>query len=210
MDEKNVPRIGKRDPNKKRKKSFKVSKPEGNINVTHKWTVTVTLLAFFLSIIFGIVTSVMSRLNIISALIILLCIISVSVVFDMLGTAVGAAEEFPFHSLAARKVRGAAHSVRILRNAPQVASLCNDVIGDIAGIISGSSTAVIVANISMGEGGGNVLISLVLTAVVAALTIGGKAFCKGIAMKNANAVVFFMGRIFYDLEFIAHLGKSKR
>ncbi len=203
----------KKDPSEEKNKgrgSFKVSKPAGNINVSRKWTVIVTFLAFSLSVIFGLITSVMSKLSIGIALVILLCIIVISVVFDMLGMAVSAAEEFPFHSLAARKVRGAGHSVKILRNAPQVASVCNDVIGDIAGIISGSSTAVIVANINKSVSQNSIVISLVLTALVAAMTIGGKAFCKGLAMKNANSVVFFMGKVFYYSELIIRFGKPKK
>lgn len=202
--------MDKKDISKKTKKSFKVSKPAVNINVSGKWTAFVTCLAFVLSVVFGLVTSVMSKLSIFAALVILLCIIMVSVIFDMLGTAVGAAEEFPFHSLAARKVKGASHSVKILRNAPQVASVCNDVIGDIAGIISGTSTAVVVANINSSINTTSIVTSLVLTAAVAALTIGGKAFCKGLSMKNANDVVFFMGKAFYYFEFIIRFGKPKQ
>ena len=61
----------------------------------------------------------------------------------MIGTAVQSAEEKPFHSLAARKVKGARESISVIRHAPQLANLCCDVIGDIAGIISGATTTLI-------------------------------------------------------------------
>lgn len=63
----------------------------------------------------------------------------INILFDMIGTAVQSAEEKPFHSLAARKVKGARESISVIRHAPQLANLCCDVIGDIAGIISGAN-----------------------------------------------------------------------
>jgi len=191
--------------------SFNVSKPMSNINTNNKWPLLVTIIAFTLSIVFGLVTFVISKLDIIWAFIILFFIIFISVVFDMLGVSVSAAEEFPFHSLSARKVTGAAHSIKIIRRAPQVASICNDVIGDIAGIISGSSTAAIVTNIILTYPNENgTMVSLILTALVAAATIGGKALCKGIAMKNSNDIVFFMGKIFYYFDITRLLKKNKK
>lgn len=182
----------------KKNKSFQVAKPSQNINVSHKWTITVLILSFLLSFAFGSVTSgIMADLHIILAFIILAVIIVINVAFDMFGTAVAAAEEFSFHSLAARKVRGASESVKIIRHAPQVSNLCNDVIGDIAGIISGSSTAIIVAELVASFGLNGVFTSLILTALVASLTIGGKAFFKGIAMQNCNSIIFFLGKCYY-------------
>ena len=93
----------------------------------------------------------------------------------MIGTAVQSAEEKPFHSLAARKVKGARESISVIRHAPQLANLCCDVIGDIAGIISGATTT--------------------LTGIVSSLTIGGKAMSKGISMNNGNSIVFTVGKI---------------
>lgn len=196
---------------KARKKIFKVSKPALNIEISHKWTVTVVVLAFFLSVAISSVTSgVMARLDIVCAFFVLMAIVVINVGFDMIGTAVGAAEEHPFHSLAARRVSGAAQTISVIRHAPQVANLCNDVIGDIAGIISGASTALIVTKLATLLGVGSVWISLSLTGLVSSLTIGGKAFFKGIAMQNCNQIVFFIGKLLYCVSCVTAPFKKRK
>lgn len=181
-----------------RKKKFKVPRPNSNVSTSHKWTVIVTILSFILSMFFSFVTSVaMKSLTVFFAFVLLFVIIAINIVFDMVGTAVQSAEEEPFHSLAARKVAGAKESISVIRHAPQLANMCCDVIGDIAGIISGATTALIVAElVAMFELRG-MLPSLILTGLVGALTIGGKAMSKGISMQNGNYIVFIVGKIMY-------------
>lgn len=181
-----------------RKKKFKVPRPNSNVSTSHKWTIIVTILSFILSMFFSFVTSVaMKSLTVFFAFVLLLVIIAINIVFDMVGTAVQSAEEEPFHSLAARKVAGAKESISVIRHAPQLANMCCDVIGDIAGIISGATTALIVAElVAMFELRG-MLPSLILTGLVGALTIGGKAMSKGISMQNGNYIVFIVGKIMY-------------
>ena len=113
----------------------------------------------------------------------------------MIGTAVQSAEEKPFHSLAARKVKGARESISVIRHAPQLANLCCDVIGDIAGIISGATTTLIVSELVAKFNLSGILPSLILTGIVSSLTIGGKAMSKGISMNNGNSIVFTVGKI---------------
>lgn len=181
-----------------RKKKFKVPRPNSNVSTSHKWTIIVTILSFILSMFFSFVTSVaMKSLTVFFAFVLLFVIIAINIVFDMVGTAVQSAEEEPFHSLAARKVAGAKESISVIRHAPQLANMCCDVIGDIAGIISGATTALIVAElVAMFELRG-MLPSLILTGLVGALTIGGKAMSKGISMQNGNYIVFIVGKIMY-------------
>lgn len=184
------------------KKKFKVPRPNTNISVTHRWTVTVLVLSFVLSVIFGIVTSVMmEKLELVWAFLILFIIVAVNILFDLIGTAVMNAEESPFHSLSSRRVSGASESIGIIRRAPQITSLCCDIIGDIAGIISGSATAVIAAELVVTFHWNGILPSLMLTGVVSSMTIGGKAFFKGIAMKNANSIVFSIGKFLNIFKF---------
>ena len=78
-----------------------------------------------------------------AALAVLLLIILIGIAFDILGVAVTAAPDQPLHSMAARKVRGAKEAIGLIKNADRVASICNDVIGDICGVVSGSAAAVI-------------------------------------------------------------------
>ena len=76
---------------------------------------------------------------------ILICIVAIGIVFDIIGVAVTACPEAPFHAMASRKVAEAPDALKLLRNANRVSSFCNDVIGDICGVISGSAAAVIAA-----------------------------------------------------------------
>lgn len=166
----------------------------GNIKVSHKWTVIVTVLAFVLSVLFTIITDSAEALPNFVAIMVLFIIVLLSILFDMLGMAVSTAAEEPFHAMAAKKIPGAKTSIKIIRSSQQLSSLFNDVIGDIAGIISGAMTAAIVAKIAVGSPGINMVIELGMTGLVAAVMIGGKAAGKGIAMTNNNTIVFIMGK----------------
>ena len=81
---------------------------------------------------------------------VLLLFIALGIVFDMIGVASTSATEKEFHSMAAHRVRGAREAVWMVRNAEKVSSICNDVVGDICGIISGATGALIVAHITSG------------------------------------------------------------
>lgn len=189
-----------------KRKKFTVPKPDSNVSTSHKWTVIVLIMSFTLSVFFSFVTSVaMQSLTIFFAFILLLVIIAVNILFDMVGTAVQSAEEKPFHSLAARKVAGARECISVIRHAPQLANMCCDVIGDIAGIISGATTALIVAELVAMFSLKGMLPSLILTGLVGALTIGGKAMSKGISMQNGNTIVFIVGKLMY---FFKHMMKK--
>lgn len=186
-----------------KRKNFKVPPPDINVSISHKWTVTVLILSFVLSVFFSFITStLMESLTIFFAFLLLLVIIAINIFFDMIGTAVQSAEEEPFHSLAARRAKGAKESISVIRHAPQLANMCCDVIGDIAGIISGATTALIVAELVSIFSLKGILPSLILTGLVGALTIGGKAMSKGISMQNGNAIVFAVGKMMY---FFKHL-----
>ncbi len=67
-----------------------------------------------------------------------------NIFFDIIGIAVTTAKEMPFHAMAANKVEEAKYAIKLVKNASQVSNFCNDVIGDISGIISGSLGATII------------------------------------------------------------------
>lgn len=190
-----------------RRKKFKVPKPDLNVSTSHTWTIIVVIISFSLSVFFSFITSAaMESLTIFFAFMLLLLIIAVNILFDLVGTAVQSAEEKPFHSLAARKVPGARESISVIRHAPQLANMCCDVIGDIAGIISGATTALIVAELVEMFSLRGMLPSLILTGLVGALTIGGKAMSKGVAMQNGNSIVFIVGKM---MHFFKRLRKKR-
>lgn len=167
-----------------------------------RWVVTVILITFVISSLLQMIQAgLMSKVNLAMAFVILITFVMIGIVFDIIGVAVTSANETPFHSLSSQKIRGAKEAVRLIRSADRVGSFCNDVIGDIVGIISGSATTVIVAMIiSSGIDFNNFALTTIMTAIVAALTIGGKAAGKRVAIDKSDSIVFFVGKV---ISFIA-------
>jgi Mg2+/Co2+ transporter CorB len=144
------------------------------------------------------------------AFVILLVIIFVGILFDIIGVAVTSADEKPFHSMAARKVPGALESIRLLRNAEKVGSICNDVVGDICGVISGSASATIAAQVLQNfEFSWPRLASLVMSALVAGLTVGGKAVGKSLAINSCTKIVYSVGLVIHRLQKIGGIFKRE-
>ena len=91
---------------------------------------------------------------------------------------------------------GAKEALFLLRNASRVSSVCNDVVGDICGIVSGATGAVIVVQLQQVLHLQSVLVSVVVTALISGLTIGGKALSKTFAMRQSTRVVYWAGRFY--------------
>ena len=104
------------------------------------------------------------------AFLLLLLVIVLGVVFDIIGVAVTAAEEAPLHARAARKIRGAQTSLRLVKNADKVANICNDVVGDICGTLSGSFGSAIVFSLFSMRGEADILLpSVIMTGILHSL-----------------------------------------
>ncbi len=160
-------------------------------------------LTFVFSLLFSyLAESVLTRLTLIFlSFLLLVLIIAVGVVFDMIGFAAAAAELAPLNARAASKVWGARQAVRLVRNADQVAVFCSDVMGDISSTLAGALGATIVFGIlahhpHLEEG----LLTSLVTAAVAAASVGGKALGKGLALREATEIIFFLGKILAWLE----------
>ncbi len=181
-------------------------------NKTIRWVVTIFLVTIVISGTISFVSDeIMSTSGIITAFLILLAIILVGIIFDIIGMAVATADEKPFHSMAARKVIGAQNAIKLLRNAERVSSICNDVVGDICGVVSGSASATIAAQILQNRDfGWPQLISLGMSAFCAGLTVGGKAIGKTFAVNSATDIVHTVGKIIYWLNHIPVLLRSKK
>lgn len=187
-----------------------VSKKERNKTV--RWVVTIFLVTIVISGTISLVSDeIMSRSGIVTAFLILLAIVLIGIVFDIIGVAVTSADEKPFHSMAARKVPGAQDAIKLLRNAERVSSICNDVVGDICGVVSGSASATIAAQVLQNfEFSWPQMVSLLMSALVAGLTVGGKAIGKTFAMDSATAIVHGVGKIIYSLHHIPELFRKKK
>jgi len=181
-------------------------------NKTIRWVVTIFLVTIVVSGTISFISDeVMSRSGIVTAFLILLAIILVGIIFDVIGMAVASADEKPFHSMAARKVPGAQQAIRLLRNAERVSSICNDVVGDICGVVSGSASATIATQILRStDFGWPQVISLMMSALCAGLTVGGKAVGKTFAVNSATVILHSVGRFIYWLGHIPDIFRKKK
>lgn len=178
---------------------------------TIKWVVTIFLTTILISGAISLASdAVMENSSVAAAFGTLFIIILVGIIFDIIGMAVASADEKPFHSMAARKVPGAQEAIRLLRNAERVSSICNDVVGDICGVVSGSASATIAVLI---VSGGNFrwpeVLSLVMSALVAGLTVGGKAIGKTFAVNSCTQIVHMVGRGIHMLKGLAKKKKKR-
>lgn len=133
------------------------------------------------------------------AVTVLLAFIALGIVFDLIGVAVTAADPRPFHSMASHKEKGGKQAIRLLQNASRVSSVCNDVVGDICGIVSGTTAAVIVTRLQQDLSVTSVVISIAVTALISGLTIGGKALAKIVAINDSTQVVHRVALVMYAL-----------
>ena len=178
-------------------------KPSAQKKQLH-WVVTVFAATILISAFFSLLSSlIFDSAGLIAAFLVLLLIVLVGILFDIIGVAVTAADETPFHAMALRRVPEAKEAIRLLRNAARVGSVCNDVIGYICGVISGAAAAVISANLIRATGfSQKTVISVLLSALVAGVTVGGKAAGKTIAIKNSTAIVRITAKIIYTIKII--------
>jgi len=159
--------------------------------------------SFSLAIIFSIISELLVRDldSLVLTFAILLAIIFSGVVFDTLGTAVTAAKESPLHAKAAKRLIGAQQGIMLIRNADRVANISNDVIGDIAGTVSGALGISIVARIALQYPSWDaIVLNILITASVASLTITGKALGKKFALDNCDKIIFFVGKLIAHVE----------
>ena len=178
----------KKKPDKKAKKS----------NNPTRWAIQVFVISVALSAALSFASGeALEGADLIAAFAVLAAFILLGILFDIIGVAVTAADEKPFHSMAARKVPGAREALGLIRRANKVSSFCNDVVGDICGIISGSTAAVIVLRLQSLLPIRSTALTLAITALVSGLTSGGKALGKTFAITQSTAVLQLVGRILH-------------
>ena len=154
------------------------------------------LAAFLIAVPVGLVSqTTLSRLtSVLVSLLVLLFIIGVGIVCDVIGVAVTAAQEAPLHARAARGVFGARRAARLVRNAHQVASFFNDVIGDVSGTLSGAIGVAIVYQLFQQTTPWVAILSTsLMSALVAGLIVGGKAYGKVYAIRHSTEIAFLVG-----------------
>ena len=183
-------------------------------NKAAKCVLTIFIVTILVSSVISFASKeLMGGSHIVVAFLVLLAIVLLGIIFDIVGVAVTSADEKPFHSMAARKVAGSQEAIMLLRNADKVGSICNDVVGDICGVVSGSASATIAAKVlSSGivDLSWEQLVSLAMSALVAALTVAGKALGKNIAINSCTSIVHVSGVVIYQIKHIPDIFRKKK
>lgn len=171
----------------------------------------IAVITLVLAAIFSIVSSlVLGGVSLAIGMVVVMVIVLIGIIFDTIGLAAAAGNEVPFHAMASEKVHGAREAIQICRNADRFSSFCNDVIGDISGIVSGTASTIVVLKLifQLGYFEGSYMhftLAVVFTSVVASLTVGGKAIGKSIAIYFSTPIILVVGKIFYHLDQKLHI-----
>lgn len=156
-----------------------------------KWIIIVTILSFVISFVMALISELIIPNAVISiSIFLVLVFIFIGIIFDVIGLATSTADPKIFHSMATKKVKGSKKAIELIKNKDKVASLLNDVIGDICGVVSGSCGLAISITLAELINTNKVLTTVIVTSIISCITIGGKAFGKAIAINNANEIVF--------------------
>ena len=190
----------------KKKKSGKKTGPDWS------WILFIFVITMVISAAMSFISSrLLGNAGMAVSFLILICIVAIGIVFDIIGVAVMSAEEKPFHAMAAKKVPGAAEALHLLRNAEKVSSFCNDVVGDICGVVSGSASAVVAVR-ALTMLNSETVAQLIMSALVSGVTIAGKACGKNIATGKATQIVHTTSKLIYYIKslFTGKLPKKKK
>lgn len=172
--------------------------------VDKKWIFKIVTMTFLISLTFSLLSeTTIPKVNIVFGILILILFIGIGILFDIIGVAITSSDEAPFHSMNSRKVKGADIAVLLKQNADKMSSFCNDVVGDICGIVSGTAASIIALSIASTFSIDSFVTVLLVTAVVASLTIGGKAIGKSFAINKSNYILYEVAKLiskFYKIK----------
>ena len=168
----------------------KKEKEKGRKRQMRRWALTVLLASFFITALLSLASGeIIETLPMFASIIVLILFVSLGIVFDIIGLAVATADITAFNSMAARRLKAGRKAVWLISNTEKVSSVCNDVIGDIAGVVSGATGAAIAAQLfSASEA--EFWLSLMLTSLIAAMTVGAKALGKQNAVRYNEKMLF--------------------
>lgn len=164
--------------------------------INWRWISTIFTISFFLSFGLSFLSEVtIKQSTLIVSILITFVFIFLGILFDIIGVAVTSSDDAIFHSMSARKVRGAKVAVKFHKNAEKVSSFCCDVVGDICGVISGASGITITALLVESFQWNMLLTTLIVTGMISALTIGGKAIGKSFAVNKSNIILYQFAKV---------------
>ncbi len=182
----------------KKIKQKKQNQKENKFKEYFGWPLIVLATSLLLSFSFSFISELaLNDANIIIAILVIVVFMFISVITDIIGVAVTAADVNPFRSMSAKKIRGAKEAIILIKNADKVASIIADILGDICSILSGAAGAVVTA-VLIGNSTDlvqTILIASSVSALIAGIIIFGKAIGKKIALDGCDKIVLTLGKI---------------
>ena len=156
----------------------------------------VFILTFILSLLFSYITNEISyKFGIIVTCVAIIVVISIGIIFDVIGASSLAANEATFHAMSSQKIKGAKNAIFLIKNNAKVSSICNDIVGDICGIVSGGLGTILTINICLNNNLNVTTITMIIASIISSLTVGGKAVFKNIAIKYADKILFRVAKV---------------
>ncbi len=169
-------------------------KRKKNHNIAEIWVLKITLFTFIGAVICSCISQITtSKSDIIISIMLLSFMILISIIFDGIGLSVASCSEAELEKYSRFKKQ---YDIAryLLKNAEKVNNICADVIGDMCGILSGACGASIVVELSL-SGSGSHWATIIISSIIAAVTVGGKASLKKAAVKNSAEFVFMSARM---------------
>lgn len=157
------------------------------------WGLSILFLSFGLTVIFSFLTELVIDENspAIICVVVLIVLWVLNISCDVLANAIIACKPESFLAMASNRIRGAKRAVYFCRNSSKLGSIFADVIGDICGIVSGAAGAALALIIAAnGDHYIRIIASILVSALIGALTVGGKAIFKHFAIKYSKNIVF--------------------
>lgn len=162
------------------------------------WWVKITICTFFIALIVSMLSELASSVSgIVVATLILLFLILISVLADGIGVSVTACDINEVRKLVKRNTPCSKEALILVENAEKVNNICADVIGDICSIISGACGAAIVIELMrfITDARVSTIIAIIVSSITAAITVGGKAIVKSIAINKSLEFVMYSVKI---------------
>lgn len=169
-----------------------------------RWAFKVLVLSICLSIIFSLFSqSLLPTLSPFFSVFVIIFFIFVAVVFDMIAVAFTTISEEKL--LPYKEEKGYNVALSLCKNADRVASFGGDVVGDICGILSGAGGVSLVINMHIVSEEANLIVTCLVSSLIAGVTIFCKAIMKSYAIENCHKIALKTGSY---LEFGKRKGKE--
>lgn len=159
------------------------------------WAFKVALISITISVLMTLLSNeVLEKLNLVAAFVILFIFVLINIFFDIVAIAITTADIKPFVSMSARRLKAGAMGVYLIKNAEKMTNICADVIGDIAGVVSGATGTAIIVKLFT-DPNSEFFGNLVITSLIAGITVGGKALGKSIGMNYSYNIVYGAAKV---------------